>query len=324
MVPPMIGLPGRSLAALFGLLVAACVVPEDGAPPPGSPVTAPPNTESRPAPVFSGDETRQLAQAHRQLGLGLEAAGDIAGAVDEFEAALAIGPWPVDPSAGGIENTPYGDLTRICRSGAQAQLVIRTCTRVITSFRYSQSELADFLANRGAAYFYLSDTDRARTDYKTALDLQSSNPRALFGRGRLKALAGNHTFALTDFNRAIGGGFDNPETRYARALSLAAVGDFDAAIEDFDRVLSDPEGLAAYPDAYRDRAQAHCRTGQAAAAAVGWQVWLDSTPGGGAEVWEMLAASGDLEVPSAGDFGPAALTALRAWIEAGCPEAVDG
>ena len=42
-----------------------------------------------PEPPVSLD--REQARAHRQLGLGLEAADNIAGAVSEFEAALALG-----------------------------------------------------------------------------------------------------------------------------------------------------------------------------------------------------------------------------------------
>jgi tetratricopeptide (TPR) repeat protein len=307
MAPAVIALFRWSLAFLFGLLVTACVMPGGGAPPS--------------SPDSSADLNRQLAQAHRQLGLGLEAAGDITGAVDEYEAAFDRGSWPANAATGEIENTPYGDLARICRSADSMQLVIRACIRVIASFRFSQGDLAEFLVNRADAYYRLSDMNRASRDYETALELETSNPRALFGRGRIKALAGSHVFALVDFNRAIGAGLDHPDIRYARAMSLVAVDDFEGAIDDFDHVLSDPEGLAAYPDAYRDRAQAHCQTGQAAAAAIDWQVWLDATPGGGAEVQEMLMVRGYLDGPATEDFGPAALAALRTWTEAGCPEA---
>ncbi len=92
---------------------------------------------------------------------------------------------------------------------------------------------------------------------------------------------------------------DNPwlgaaDARYARALSLAALGKLEAAITDYDQVLSDPEALTEFTDACRHRAEAHCQTGEADAAAIGWQVWLDTTPGGAAYVQEMLWAHGYL------------------------------
>ncbi len=74
----------RVLAALSAcLLVAACVAPQTG---------GAPQIEASAAPGSPAFLAREQARAHRQLGLGLEAAGDIAGAVGEFEAALTLGP----------------------------------------------------------------------------------------------------------------------------------------------------------------------------------------------------------------------------------------
>ncbi len=298
----------RLLAALSAcLLAAACVPPQTG-----DGVVQP-----EAGPPASLD--REQAQAHRQLGLGLEAAGDIAGAVGEFEAALTLGPWPMNAAAGGVADSPYGDLARICRRRDPAAQVVRACTRVITSFRFQSGRLAEFFANRADAYLRLGEPDRARADYQAALKIDSSNPRGLLARGQMRARAGRHAAALIDFNRVIANGPDRPEPRYARALSLAALGDLKGAVADFDHVLSDPEGLAAHPDAYRDRAEAHCRVGRADAAAVGWQVWLGATQGGAGYVQEMLWAHGYLRGAVADEFTPAALASLRAWTRAGCP-----
>jgi len=293
----------RVLAALTAcLLAAACVAPQTGT-----------------APGSRASIDREQAQAHRRLGLGLEAAGDIAGAVDEFQAALALGRWRVAASTGGLADSPYGDLARICWRRDPAAQVVRACTRVIASFQFQSGRLAELFANRADAYLRLGETNRARADYKTVLKIDSSNPRGLLARGRTQARAGSHRKALIDFNRAITNGPDRPEARHARALSLIALGDIEGAIADYDHILSDPRGLAAYPGAYRDRAEAHCRIARADAAAVGWQVWLDATPGGAAYVQEMLWAHGYLRGAVADDFTPAALAALRAWTRAGCP-----
>ncbi len=303
----------RVLAGLSAcLLAAACMAPQ--------PVDAP-LPPARAAPGSPAALDREQAQAHRQLGLGLEAAGEIAAAIDEYEAALELGPWPLSAATGGIADSPYGDLVRICWRRDPVAQVARACTRVIASLRLQSGRLAEVFANRADAYLRLGEPDRARADYQAVLKVDSSNSRGLLARGRVRARAGRHVAALIDFNRAIANGPDRPETRYARALSLAAQGDFEAAVADYDHVLSDPEGLAAHPGAYRDRAEAHCRLGRADAAAIGWQVWLGATPGGAAYVQEMLWARGYLRGAVADDFTPAALAALRAWTKAGCPGA---
>jgi len=265
-----------------------------------------------------GRVDRQQAEAHRQLGLGLEEAGDIAGAVDEFVAALALGPWPLASSADSLADSPYGDLARICWRNEPAEQVGRACTRVITSYRFQSSRLAELFANRAAASRSLGETDRAMADYKTVLRIDSNNPRGLLVRGQMRAQEGNHAAALMDFNRAFANGPDRLEARYARALSLAALGDFEAAIADYDTVLADPAGIAAYPDAYRDRAEAHCQAGQAGAASVDWQVWLATRPDGPAHVQKMLKARGYLRGAVADEFTPKALAALRDWTKAEC------
>jgi tetratricopeptide (TPR) repeat protein len=311
----------RNLLAglLATLLLSACMPAQTG------PDAAPP-----PVSAFAGVGTdRQLTITHRNLGLGLEAAGDIAGAVDEYLASLTLGDWPTnqDPADERID-TPHDDLARICGLREPEAAVVRACGRAITSFRFSSDRLVELLANRGDANFRLDNFDHALADYQTALKLETSNLRSLFGRARIRAREGDHLAALPDFRRAIDGGLDNPDTRHARALSFVALGRFEEAATDYDQVLSDPAGIAAYPDAYRDRAAAHCQLGQADAAAIGWQVWLDATPDDGAFVQEMLVASGYLSDPasdpdpdSASDnFSPAALAALRDWTKAGCPE----
>jgi len=264
------------------------------------------------------DPDRQLALARRQLGLGLEAAGDLAGAVDEYSAALALGGWTID-EVSGRDDTPYADLARICALSEPADQVVRACTRVVASFHFSAENLADFLASRGDAHRRLGEPDMALADYNAALKVATSHPRALAGRGRARAEAGAHADAINDFRRAISIGMNGPELRLARAASLVALGNYAGAVADYDWVLADPEGLAAHPEAYRLRADAHCRSGEADAAAIGWQVWLAVTPGGADEVQDMLWAFGYRRGPMGAGFTPAALAALRAWTGAGCP-----
>jgi tetratricopeptide (TPR) repeat protein len=314
MVAPLqLGILRRLIASLLVCLpAAACLPPQSGGG--GVQLSAQPASE---APVTLD---RAEAGAHRQLGLGLESAGDIAGAVDEFETALALGPWPIAPSTGGIEQSPYGDLARICARRDTAAQVVRACTRSIMSASLERQRLAELLANRGDAYLRLGDHDRALSDYQNVLKVETNDPRGLFGRGWMRARAGDHTAAISDFNRAINAAPNLMEARLARGHSLAALEDFEAAIADYDHFLGDPEALAAYPDAYRDRARVHCQMGEADAAAIGWQVWLAATPDGAGYVQDMLRTRGYLAGPTGPEFDPTTLAALRAWTRAGCPE----
>jgi tetratricopeptide (TPR) repeat protein len=302
----------RWTAGLLAVLLAgACVQAETG----GEAVQPKPGAVPEPITL-----DRAQAQAHRRLGLGLESAGDIAGAVEEFDTALTFGPWQASASGGAADDNPYHDLARICARREPARPVVRACTRVIKSFRFGNQGLATFLANRGDAYFRLGQSGLALADYQNALKVEQNNPQGLFGRGRMRARAGDHAGAVLDFGRVIPAMPEFLEARHARALSYAALGRFERAIADYDHILSDPRALEALPDAYRGRAVVHCRTGEADAAAIGWQVWLGATHGGAEYVNDMLWARGYLRGSVGEDFSPAALAALRAWTRAGCPD----
>ena len=315
----------RLLAALASaLLLAGCITTEIGGWTPAT--TAAP--EEHP--------DRQLARAHRQLALGLEAAGDVEGALDELEQALAADRRAEiaerksaevqrkaalgEAAASGLEGTPYDELARICLQGDPSEQVIRACTLVVASFTYSSGRLAEFITRRGDAYAALDDPERAEIDYAAALKVDSSYPDALLGRARARAKLGNHKGAADDYRRAIGAGLDAPPIRMERAEALVAAGDPAAAIPEYDHVLSDPESLAAHPGAYRGRAEAYCLAGEADAAAIDWQVWLATTPDGPSVVQEMLQARNYLRGPVGDGFGPEALAGLRAWTRDGCPE----
>jgi tetratricopeptide (TPR) repeat protein len=301
--------PGWLAGLLAAALTAACMDAETGDAPP-----------AQMAPDASAADNRQLVIARRDLGLGLEAAGDIEGAVDEYIAALSQGTWTVTPESGGFEGTPLGDLARICGRGEPVEQVVRACTRIIAPFRYAPQQLAGFLSNRGDALFRLGESDRALADYNAALEIAGRDAKALLGRGRVRAHSGNHAAALVDFKLATIAMQDLPAPHYARAQSLIALGNTEAAIGAYDDVLATPQGIAEYPDAYRERAALHCAIGQADAAAIGWQVWLAATKGGAGYVQDMLWAQGYLRARITEEFTPTALAALRAWTQAGCPQ----
>ncbi len=257
---------------------------------------------------------RQEAGARRELGLALERVGDIAGAVSELEAALAAAPW-----AGLPAETPLGDLARICRRGEPAEPVARACARAFASSRFAPAEMADLVALRGDANARLGRTQRALSDYATALEIDSSHARALLGRAWVHIRAGQPARALNGLRLAIETGPRPVEARLARAAAYMALGRFEGAVADYDAVLANVAAAPWEPAAWRGRAWAHCAMGRAEAAAVDWRLWADSVPGGAGYLQEMLRARGHLRAPWRAGIDPVIRDALAAWTRAGCP-----
>lgn len=267
----------------------------------------------RQRPRRDAEADRTLAETHRRLGLALEAAGDIEAATSEFEAALAVR-WPT-----ATRDTPWTDLARICRRGEPAAAVARACRRVLTLTRFSPAELAEFLANLGDAHVRLGRPGTARENYRTALEIDSDNFRALLGLARLRLAEGNAAAALNDLRLAIASGPRPAEARLVRARAWLALGEPARAVADYDAVLADMAAKPFHASAWRGRAEAHCAMGRAEAAAVDWHVWASSVPDGAARLQEMLRARGELVGPPEEGIGPATLAALKAWTREGCP-----
>jgi len=312
------------LAAAAVALLAGCVPP--GAEPPD------------PAEVAAAREAelnRQLAEAHRQLAQGLEEAGEVEAAVQDYQAAARLDRWAVEPGATDLSGTPIGDLERICEESGEsgdgtgvgdpgaaieaAAAAVEACTGAINSGRLPTDRLAVLLGKRGIARLVLGETDGAMGDFRTALKLDTSAPDILLARGRALEEAGNAKGAMADYSLALLRAPKNTDLRFARARLRTAIGNDEGAAEDYDHVLADPEAVAAHSEAYRLRALAHCRLGRAEAAEIGWQVWIDQEPDGAEYVRDMLWARGYLRGPADPEFGARDRAALRACTRDGCP-----
>jgi len=244
--------------------------------------------------------------------------------VQDYRAAARLDRWAGKRGAKDLSGTPIGDLERICeRGGAEGdepEAIEQACTAAINSGRLSTPRLAVMLGRRGVARLALEDTEGAMADFKTALKIDSSDPDILVTRGQALERAGNPKGALSDYSIALLRAPDRADLRFARARLRASIGDYDGAAADYDRILSNPEAVAAHPEAYGERALAHCRMGRAEAAQIGWQVWIDTVPEGADALQDRLWARGYLRPPSGAGFGPAEQAALRAWARAGCPD----
>lgn len=306
-----------ALAPVLGL--AACM-PAGGEGAPGAEQAASANLD------------RQTAEVHRQLAAGLEAAGESQAALSELELALAADERAANRERAAaneqiasydLSNRSYEELARLCKRNDPPAQAVRACTLVIAGFQFSVERLPEYLSDRADAYQAMDDLARAAEDYSTAVEIDSAYARALLGRARVRVAMGDNAGAAADYRRAIGAGMATPEIRTERAEVLMADGQFRAAIGEYDRILADPDLASHHGPAYRGRAWAHCRDGQAEAAAVDWQVWLAGGPeDGGTALAVPLAEGGFLPGDTAGgplEMNDETLAALRAWTEAGCP-----
>ena len=275
---------------------------------------------------------RQTAEVHRQLAAGLEAAGESEAAVAELESALAAEARARAAERSvtdekirtqDLSNRSYEELARLCKRNDPPEQAVRACSLVIAAFNFSVQRLPELLSDRAEAYLALEDLERAARDYSQAIEIDSAYGRALLGRARLRLRQGDTTEAAKDYRRAIGAGLAATEIRAERAEVLMADGQYRAAVGEYDWILSDAEAEPDHELAYRGRAMAHCRDGQAEAAAVDWQVWLAGNPeDGGAALAVPLVEAGFL-APEAAEselqMTADSLATLRAWTEAGCP-----
>jgi tetratricopeptide (TPR) repeat protein len=301
-------------AALLMLATAACQHDLTG-PATG---TAPAAGVGQPGPAAPSN--REQAEAHYLLAQAMEAAGETAEAVAGYEAALSLDHWRTPAGADPVADTPYAGLARLCEGGGPPEPVVRACGAVATSPRFSFAQLALFQVRRAEAHLRLGETARAMADLDAAEKLDSGTPGVLLVRGRALEASGDNAAALRSYTRALFGQPGWAEAHLARGRLRARLGDETGAEADFDAVLSDPQDIAAHPDAYRDRAMLHCRQGNWEAASVGWQVWAGLVPGGPAYLSELLEARGYLRNPAPLGLGPGAQAALAAWTREGCPE----
>lgn len=126
------------------------------------------------------------------------------------------------------------------------------------------SDLTFILAyqERGAAYDWLQDYQRAINDYNTALNYQPNNVEIIVNRGITKGKMGDYDAAIEDFNFVISRKPEFASAYSNRGLAFAFKKDYDAAIADYTKALSLEEegntyfnrGLAYYNLGYDEKA----------------------------------------------------------------------
>jgi tetratricopeptide (TPR) repeat protein len=121
--------------------------------------------------------------------------------------------------------------------GPIADIVISGCSAVIQANQDSPKRLATAFNNRGVAYKFKGEYDRALEDYDRAILLNPSFANAYNNRGVIYRLKGDYDRAIRDYDQAIWLDSNIPAVFYNRAIARIEKQDYDHALSDFEMVL---------------------------------------------------------------------------------------
>ena len=123
----------------------------------------------------------------------------------------------------------------------------RACTRLIASGRYKGRDLAITYRNRGYAWRYKGDFDRAIADYDQAIGFDPKDALAYFNRGYAWRAKGDNDRAIADYTEAIRLDPKNAVAYNNRGNAWGAKDDLDRAVADYDQAIGiNPKFVAPY------------------------------------------------------------------------------
>lgn len=138
----------------------------------------------------------------------------------------------------------YSSVSRIAQ---RPDFIIHVCTDAIASGRLTKADLAHAFMDRGMAWRYKSQYDRAIADYSTAIRLNPTYAAAYDNRGIAYRNKGELDRAISDYNAAIRLNPKDPIAHNNRATALIAKGNYDEAIADYKTAIQlDPKYAAPY------------------------------------------------------------------------------
>ena len=226
---------------------------------PEAPATAESASEAR----YPQDPAPRPATAEEYLQRGSARAqqGDAAGALADFDQAIALDPR----LAQAYSNRGFARV-----SLDQHQAAIADCDRAIAL----DPRLASAYSNRGRARWQLGQHQAALADYDQAIALDPYT-EAYVNRGNARALLGQHQAAIADFDHALALDPRLPLAYVSRGFARENLGQKQAAIADYDQAIAlDPR----YARAYVNRGGARWSLGQVEAAIADYDRAIDLDP----------------------------------------------
>ncbi len=204
-----------------------------------------------------------VAQDFVALALERSAAGDIDGAMEALNIAIAAAP-DAAPQAyyyrallhlERAENEPaLEDLNKAIEQNPHFAEAFAARGNVLLSMGRPASAVEDFnkalqfgladeasvFVNRGLAYFQMDIYDLAEQDFQKALELDPESAAAWFNLGSLYLKQGRNQEALDAFQKVVDLNPDMAAVYFNRAVAYANLGQTDEAIADLEQYLTFP------------------------------------------------------------------------------------
>ena len=190
------------------------------------------------------------AAAYIQRGRANHDLGNIEAAAADFMAALAIGP-NIEKDLARAENL-LGQGDRALQEGRHEQAIEHYSQALLLNKRYAAA-----YNNRGLAYAFAGDYERAIADFTEVVEIDGS--AAAYGnRGRTHDRAGDYEQAIADLTKAIEIGDNSAGDYIDRGVAYGRSGNQPQAIADFSKAIK-IDGDSA--DAYCNRGVAYVHAG---------------------------------------------------------------
>ena len=182
-------------------------------------------------PLPAAAQRTQSARKYLKHGTQLLEKGDIAGAIGQYDRALAINPkFPEAYLNRGKAKRASGNLDAAIDD---FEMAAELAPQLVLNNR----DVAQAYLNRGSIKSNRLDLDGALGDYDRAIKLDPNDAEAYFKRGRALLVEGNAEFAIADFDKSISLDDHNPLVYAERGLAHRAKGHDTEAQKDFEHGL---------------------------------------------------------------------------------------
>ncbi|MEM9059922.1 MAG: hypothetical protein AAGD13_05625 [Pseudomonadota bacterium] len=195
---------------------------------------------------------------------------------------------------------------------------LAACLDALSSPALSVLERSEVFRQIGSIHRTEEELAEAEANLKASLALVPQNPETLAELGAVFYLKDDFQTASEFLSRALDTGFPSGVAHNNRAMTFAALGDISNALADFDAAV---RLLQTNGAVWNNRANARCDAGDVEGAYLDRIQALYNGRFTAAAAQSGLRNSGFYDGPSDGIWGFDSEQALRAWTEAGCPNA---
>ena len=213
-------------------------------------------------PSLSTGQIPADAEAHNNLGISAQDAGDLDKAIAEFSEAIRLKP---------DNATPYFYRALAYRSMNRLDEAIADLNRAAEL----EPEKGQVYLERGNTYMYGNKYDSALPDFTRAIQLLPTEPDPYYLRGLIYLDTQQYDEAIDDFNKAVDLQPSWQDAYQRRGKAYAGKADYATAIENYTMAIELTPDNADY--IYYDRAEAYRLLGNNAPAIADYETVLEQT-----------------------------------------------